>query len=445
MIGPLEDAGFLSHRGRFLRIWQEARTVCRISTRQPNGHRMRFDLEALEVRLPVSESISIAIAVATLSSISAAFGRSEVQRSAPPFERASWRGREHSSGRTGSEGSVRREKTAGHPRALEVKIGQVAPHAIREPFNDLTGDSFASLGNTARARHEHARHESGSNTPAGGLATQPRAVSRVTTGTHVATALAAQGAAGPSATPGGGVVVVAATRPAATVQTTATQPASPAPTAATQPAATAQTTSSNLPAQHLAPVRAVQQATTTVTLGQQSGAPDTTQFHGDAARTGFNQNETFLTPTNVGSSFGQVWQSPLLDGHLYASPLYQDNITIQGDGNAANHAGDGVQSASFQGQTLGAVLAATGGGTVYAIAAQDTNGPTGIAPGTILWETHLGNPYGGTDGNSIGVLSTPIIDIKSNRIYVTASVTDYLLPPATPITGGTTGKCSLSI
>jgi hypothetical protein len=169
-----------------------------------------------------------------------------------------------------------------------------------------------------------------------------------------------------------------------------------------------------------------------VLLGQQPGAPNTTQFHGDAGRTGFNQNETFLTPTNVASSFGQVWQSPVLDGHLYASPLYQDSLLIQGNGNAANHAGDGVQSSSFQGKTVGVVFAATGGGTVYAIGAQDTNGPTGIAPGTILWKTHLGNSYGGIDGNSIGVLSTPIIDNASNRIYVTASVTDYLLPTGNP-------------
>src|SRR5215475_4572995 len=173
-----------------------------------------------------------------------------------------------------------------------------------------------------------------------------------------------------------------------------------------------------------------------ILLGQQPGAPNTPQFHGDSARSGFNQNETVPTPANVAAGFGQVWQSPVLDGHLYASPLYQDSILIQGNGNAANHAGDGVQSASFQGKTLGVVFAATGGGTVYAIAAQDTNGPTGIAPGTILWKTHLGNPYGGIDGNSIGVLGTPIIDIKSNRIYVTASVTDYLLPAGDPNHGG---------
>src|SRR5438876_8020534 len=173
-----------------------------------------------------------------------------------------------------------------------------------------------------------------------------------------------------------------------------------------------------------------------LTLGQQPGAPNNTQFHGDAARTGFNQFETVLTPANVASSFGQVWQSPVLDGAVYATPLYADSVLVSGPGNAANHAGDGVQSASFQNKTLGVVFAATGGGTVYAIAAQDTNGTTGIVPGTILWKTHVGNPYAGVDGNSIGVLSTPIIDLKSGRLYVTASVTDYLTPAGTPNHGG---------
>src|SRR5262249_58226243 len=52
------------------------------------------------------------------------------------------------------------------------------------------------------------------------------------------------------------------------------------------------------------------------------------------------------------------------------------------------------------------------------------------------WKPHLGNPYGGIDGNSIGVLGTPILDVASNRIYVTGSVTDYLLPAGDPNHGG---------
>ena len=143
----------------------------------------------------------------------------------------------------------------------------------------------------------------------------------------------------------------------------------------------------------------------------------------------------------MASSFGQVWQSPVLDGAIYATPLSMDSLLIKDavsgvNGNAAKNAGDGIQNVSFMGKTLGVVFAATGGGSVYAIAAQDTNGTTGIAPGTILWKTHLGAPYAGVDGNSIGVLSTPVIDPASGRLYVTASVTDYLTPVGTPNHGG---------
>jgi hypothetical protein len=151
---------------------------------------------------------------------------------------------------------------------------------------------------------------------------------------------------------------------------------------------------------HLKLERLEVRLTPSITLGQQLGLPNNTQFHGDSLRTGFDQVETVLTPTEVASRFGQVWQSPQLDGAVYATPLYLDSVLIAGPGNAGNHSGDGIQSSSFQNQTLGVAFAATGGGTVYAIAAQETNGPTGIAPGTILWKTHLSNPYAGVDGNS---------------------------------------------
>src|SRR5580704_692363 len=55
-------------------------------------------------------------------------------------------------------------------------------------------------------------------------------------------------------------------------------------------------------------------APSTVVLGQQAGAPNQTQFHITSAGAGFDQNETTLTPSNVASSFGQLWQSPVLDG-----------------------------------------------------------------------------------------------------------------------------------
>src|SRR5258708_961730 len=117
--------------------------------------------------------------------------------------------------------------------------------------------------------------------------------------------------------------------------------------------------------------------TPSITLGQQPGAPNNTQFHGDSLHTGFNQVETVLTPTDVASSFGQVWQSPQLDGAVYATPLYLDSLLIAGPGNAGNHSGDGVPSSSVQNQSLGVGFAATGAVSVYATPAHGTNAPAG--------------------------------------------------------------------
>jgi hypothetical protein len=146
--------------------------------------------------------------------------------------------------------------------------------------------------------------------------------------------------------------------------------------------------------------------------------PDTLTFHGDPARRGWNSNETALTPATVsGGSFGAIWSSPQLDSvtlsgttyepHLYASPLYVDNLAIT----AGPHAGP----------TFRVVFAATSTGFVYAINAFDT----GVPAGTILWSRSLGQPTPTLDGGvTVGVLSTPTIDLAANRLYVASDVTD---------------------
>jgi hypothetical protein len=152
-----------------------------------------------------------------------------------------------------------------------------------------------------------------------------------------------------------------------------------------------------------------------------ASSPDTLLFHGDRARTGWNSNETVLTPANTAAHLGQVWESPVLDSvtlgtttyrpHLYASPLYVDQL----------HVTTGPDS----GKTVGAVIAATSTGFVYALEAFDTAGATNIPAGTILWRTSLGRPTPTIDGGvTVGVLSTPAIDLGTNRIYVTSDVTD---------------------
>jgi hypothetical protein len=130
-----------------------------------------------------------------------------------------------------------------------------------------------------------------------------------------------------------------------------------------------------------------------------------------------------LTPASVGGgSFGPVWSSPQLDSatingsrqapHLYASPLYVDNVLIT--------------SGAYSGKHFGVVFAATGAGYVYAIKAFDVGGASGVPAGTILWRRRLGTPSAGPDGGvALGVLGTPTIDLNGTRprIYVASDVT----------------------
>ncbi len=144
-----------------------------------------------------------------------------------------------------------------------------------------------------------------------------------------------------------------------------------------------------------------------------SSASDLT-FHGDRQRTGWLSHETILTPDAVaGGGFGLVWTSEPLDSitiqgvsftpHLYAAPLYIDQVTLSG-------------------QVFNLVVAATNTGFVYAINATAT---ANVPAGRILWRRQLSNPeiVAGLDGGlPLGVLSTPIVDTGSSpgRVYITS-------------------------
>lgn len=143
-------------------------------------------------------------------------------------------------------------------------------------------------------------------------------------------------------------------------------------------------------------------------------APDVPSFHHDAQRTGWNDQETTLTPASVsGPAFGLLWESPTLDSvdgqaaHLYASPLYVDHVVVSG----GEHAGG----------AFSVVVAASNNGYVYAVNAAKAGD---VAAGRVLWRTRLAPPCrlqpAPLDAVPTGVLSTPVIDIKRGRIYVTS-------------------------
>jgi hypothetical protein len=140
-----------------------------------------------------------------------------------------------------------------------------------------------------------------------------------------------------------------------------------------------------------------------------AGAVNVLTQHNDNSRTGANLNETVLTTANVNSTqFGKLWSYPVT-GQVYAQPLHVDGVTIGG-------------------VVRNVLYVATMHNSVYAFDAQS-------ASTTPLWSVNLGPSVPmpstglGTSGpcttyqdilGEIGILSTPVIDLATNTMYVEA-------------------------
>lgn len=129
--------------------------------------------------------------------------------------------------------------------------------------------------------------------------------------------------------------------------------------------------------------------------GQQS----VTTYHYDTYRTGWNSNETILTPANVNkSSFGVFHTVPLND-QVDGQPLYMPGVNITAGTSQGIH---------------DVVYVATESNTIYAIDAEN---------GTVLLSPNFGTPIqfplGCTNnGPNVGINSTPVIDPSTNTLYV---------------------------
>jgi hypothetical protein len=119
------------------------------------------------------------------------------------------------------------------------------------------------------------------------------------------------------------------------------------------------------------------------------------------ARTGWNDHETQLTPANVNAAgFGKLF-SYLVDGYVYAQPLYISNLAINGS-------------------THNVVFVATEMATVYAFDADN------FGDGSPLWKTSLLQPgetpqAGGNPKPFQGLTSTPAIDAATNTMYLVSA------------------------
>lgn len=117
------------------------------------------------------------------------------------------------------------------------------------------------------------------------------------------------------------------------------------------------------------------------------------------ARTNANLNETILSTLNVNSNqFGKLFSLPV-NGAINTQPLYVQGVAIPNQG------------------THNVVYVVTHHNDVYAFDADTQGNP--------LWHVNLGPSVPGTDFNvadlaQIGILSTPVIDITTNTMYVVA-------------------------
>jgi hypothetical protein len=126
--------------------------------------------------------------------------------------------------------------------------------------------------------------------------------------------------------------------------------------------------------------------------------------HNDVSRTGANLKETSLNTFNVKvNQFGKLFER-LVDGQIYAQPLYVSNLSIPNQG------------------SHNVVYVATMHNSVYAF---DADNPNASTP---LWQRNLGPSVPPTDLGSgyldiqieIGITSTPVIDLSSQTLYCVA-------------------------
>jgi len=123
----------------------------------------------------------------------------------------------------------------------------------------------------------------------------------------------------------------------------------------------------------------------------------------DNNRSATNPTETALSPTTVTpSSFGKLWTYQV-DGAIFAQPLYVQGVAVAGASGTKN-----------------VLYVATMHDVVYAFDADN--------PGSALWTRDFrtagvtpGTPFDTTTASDgMGIVSTPVIDLASNKIYLVA-------------------------
>ena len=147
----------------------------------------------------------------------------------------------------------------------------------------------------------------------------------------------------------------------------------------------------------------------------------TFSWRNDTSISGVNSQELVLSPATVGSNtFGKLFSCPV-DGNIYAQPLYVANLSI-------------TSQSTQQAVTANVVFVATENDSLYAFDAD-------ASPCVTYWHDSLLPPteeivsstdVGTTDITpNIGITGTPVIDPKTDTLYVVAKSKQYQINPIT--------------
>jgi len=136
-----------------------------------------------------------------------------------------------------------------------------------------------------------------------------------------------------------------------------------------------------------------------------------TTYHYDTLRTGWDDEESLLTYSNVNSGSFGLLQTVTLDDQVDAQPLIIPNETTTTGVDPGKH---------------DVVYVTTESNTVYAIDASS---------GTLLFQRSLGNPVPmplgcNNNGPNVGINGTPVIDRQANVMYVIAYTLQANTTPA---------------
>jgi len=122
----------------------------------------------------------------------------------------------------------------------------------------------------------------------------------------------------------------------------------------------------------------------------------------DMNRTAANLLERTLTPANVaGPSFGKLW-SYSVDGAIFAQPLYVENVLVAG-------------------VRRNLLYVATMHDVVYAFDATSSANTVWVRDLRNAGVTAAAHSFPVELGDALGVLSTPVIDVPSNRMFLVAA------------------------